>query len=76
MSKKPLERVLEAVARLISRNLLQIITAILFVLLGVVISWKAERGACLINCTFEDHRRNYYLENPKHIEELIKNTQN
>ena len=59
--KKPMERVFDTLASLFVNHVIKILIAVFFVFLGILISWKAEKGACLFNCNFQSETKNYYL---------------
>ena len=57
----------------LSKNVKYIVLAIICVFFGIVISWKADKGACLINCNFQDNSHNYYFrEKDVKIEDILK----
>lgn len=76
LNQEQKQSLLDSIIQLINKNMSKIVFAIICILFGVVISWKAERGACLINCSFTDNSKNYYFreKDTPAVDVLIKDT--
>ena len=78
LNQEQKQGITDTLIHLLNKNMSKIIFAIICILFGVVVSWKAERGACLINCNFTDNSKNYYFREKdnsntdKLIKEIIK----
>ena len=71
--KNGLSDLINAIFILLSKNAKYIVLGGLAILFGIIISWKAQRGACLINCNFTDNSKNYYFreKDKKDIDPLL-----
>jgi hypothetical protein len=62
----------------LSKNVKYIVIIVASIFFGIVISWKADKGACLINCKYEDNKQDnshiYYFreQDVKDIVDIIK----
>jgi len=74
LNQEQKQGIIDTLIHLLNKNMSKIIFAIICILLGIVISWKAERGACLINCNFTDNSKNYYFreKDNSNTDNLIK----
>ena len=78
LNQEQKQGLIDTLIHILNKNMSKIVFAIICILFGVVISWKAQRGACLINCNFTDNSKNYYFRekdniNTEHIiKEIIK----
>lgn len=68
----PKQSLVDSMVVFMTQNMSKIILAIVCIFFGIVISWKAERGACIINCNFTDNTKRYYFrERDVHQQDII-----
>ena len=74
LNQEQKQGIVDTLIHLLNKNMSKIVFAIICILFGIVISWKSERGACLINCNFTDNSKNYYFREKDNIntENIIK----
>lgn len=72
LKSNPKESLVDSIVAIITQNMSKIIFALVCIFFGIVISWKAERGACIINCNFTDNTKRYYFrERDVHQQDII-----
>jgi hypothetical protein len=76
LNQEQRQGLIDSILSILTKNMSKIIFAIICIFLGIIISWKAERGACLINCNFTDNSKQYFFRekdiNQKDIIDMIK----
>ena len=74
LNQEQKQGIIDTFIHILNKNMSKIVFGIICIFFGIVISWKAERGACLINCNFTDNSKNYYFREKDNIntENIIK----
>ena len=67
---------IDSIVSILTKNMTKIAFALMCIFFGIIISWKAERGACLINCNFTDNSKHYFFRekdiNQEDIIDMLK----
>lgn len=62
----------QALSKYVASHIQYFIFGALALMVGIVISWKAQLGACILNCntttTTTDNSRHYYIRESKEVE--------